>query len=44
MQADFSEYSQNQMPDNQTVSRFAISFFDQKNHFHSLAMVQSEIE
>ena len=29
---DFSEYSQYQMPDNQTVSHFQ-SIFNQKNHF-----------
>ena len=43
IQTDFPEYSQYQMPDNQTVSHFQ-SIFDQKNHFNFLALVQSEIE
>ena len=38
----FSTVLSNQMPDNQTV--FAFSVFDQKNHFHFLALVQSKIE
>ena len=33
---DFPEYSQYQMPDNQTVSHFQ-SIFNQKNHFDVLS-------
>ena len=39
----FPEYSQYQMPDNQTLSH-SQSIFDQKNHFNFLALVQSKIE
>ena len=42
-QTDFPEYSQYQMPDNQTVSH-SQSIFDQKNHFNFLALVESKIE
>ena len=37
------EYSQCQMPDNQTLSH-SQSIFDQRNYFNSLALVQSKIE
>ena len=40
---DFPEYSQYQMPDNQTVSD-SQSIFDQKNDFSFLALLQSRIE
>ena len=43
MQTDFPEDSKHQMPDNQTVSH-SQSFFDQKNDFNFLALVQSRIE
>ena len=43
IQTDFPEYSQYQMPDNQTVSH-SQSIFHQKNDFNSSAMVQSRIE
>ena len=43
IRTDFPEYSQYQMPDNQTVSH-AQSIFDQKNDFNFLALVQSRIE
>ena len=36
-------FSQYQMPDNQAVSQ-SQSFFDQKNDFNFLALVQSRIE
>ena len=39
----FPEYSQYQMPDNQTVSHCQ-SLFDQKHDFKLLALVQSGIE
>ena len=43
IQTDFPDDSKHQMPDNQTVSH-SRSFFDQKNDFNSLALVQSRIE
>ena len=42
-ETDFPEYSQYQMPDNQTVSH-SQSIIDQKNHFNFLAFIQSKIE
>ena len=42
MQTDFPEYSQYQMPDNQTVSH-SQSFLDHKNH-NFVALVESKIE
>ena len=39
----FPEYSQYQMPDNQTDSH-SQTIFDQKNDFNFLAFVQSRIE
>ena len=42
IQTDFPEYSQNQMPDNQTLS--PSQSFDQKNRFRFLVFVQSKIE
>ena len=43
MQTDSPDYSQYQMPDNQTVWH-SQSIFDEKNHFDFLALVQSKIE
>ena len=43
IQTDFLEDSQNQMPNNQTVSH-SQTFFDQKNDFNFLALVQSRTE
>ena len=40
---DFQENSKHQMPDNQTVSH-SQSFFDQKNDFNFLALLQSRTE
>ena len=45
IQTDFPEYSQHQMPDNQTALHSQSIFeFDQKYHFNFLALVQSKIE
>ena len=43
MRTGFPECSQYQMPNNQTVSH-PQSFFDQKNDFNFLVLVQSGIE
>ena len=44
IKTDFQRtHSKHQMPDNQTVSH-SQTFFDQKNDFNFLALVQSRIE
>ena len=42
MKTDFPEYSQYQMPDNQTISHSQF-FFGQKNDFNFLSLVQSKV-